>query len=66
MKLTVNGEPKELPENATVSDLIQAMGFQGRAVAVEVNRELIPHRAHEQTALSAGDAVELVTLVGGD
>ena len=65
MKLIVNGETKESPSGATVSDLIEAVGLTGRAVAVEVNRKIVT-KADQQTAtLNEGDEVELVTLVGG-
>ncbi|MHC4995144.1 MAG: sulfur carrier protein ThiS [Planctomycetota bacterium] len=73
MKLTLNGEPYELPapgtpdatREPTVADLIQALGLTGQPAAVEVNRDLVPKRRHDQTALHEGDTVEVVTLVGG-
>lgn len=64
MELTLNGEPKTVT-GRTVADLVAELGLTGQAVAVEVNREVIPRREHRQTALSDGDAVEVVTLVGG-
>jgi len=65
MKLTVNGEPYELPDQASVRDLIEAQGLGDRPVAVEVNRQVVPRREHPEHRLQDGDAVELVTLVGG-
>ncbi|MGB2938329.1 MAG: sulfur carrier protein ThiS, partial [Phycisphaerae bacterium] len=38
---------------------------QRRRIAVEVNRELVPRSRHGARALAEGDAVEIVTLVGG-
>ncbi len=64
MQLTINGEPKQV-EAANVRELLVAMGLGKQAVAVEVNREVVPKRLHEETPLKDGDAVELVTLVGG-
>ncbi len=64
MKLTVNGETKDV-EARTVGELLERLGLAGQAVAVEVNRRVVPRRQHETTELSDGDAVELVTLVGG-
>lgn len=64
MKLTVNG--RENDSNAdTVRDLITELALTGRAVAVEVNKMLVPHRQHETTKLNNGDVIEIVTLVGG-
>jgi sulfur carrier protein len=65
MKLIVNGETKESPGGTTVFDLIQEVGLGGRAVAVEVNRQIVTKADQQATVLNAGDEVELVTLVGG-
>lgn len=65
MKITVNGEPRELPSDSTVRDLILRLGLAKAACAVEVNRQLVPRKAHETTVLQEGDVVEVVTLVGG-
>ncbi|MEM8737582.1 MAG: sulfur carrier protein ThiS [Planctomycetota bacterium] len=64
MKLTINGQIREL-EADRVDRLLDALGFAGQAVAVEVNREVVPKREHATWTLYDGDAVELVTLVGG-
>lgn len=65
MTLTVNGEVKSMPDGTTVRALIEALGLAKAACAAEVNRELIPRKAHDQHTLKPGDTVELVTLVGG-
>lgn len=65
LNLTVNGEPRELPEPSTVADLLRSLGHEGRKVAVEVNRDVVPAARHAATPLRPGDHVEIVTLVGG-
>lgn len=65
MKLMVNGEERELPDEATVRNLIVSLGLEKAATAVEVNGKLVPRREHESTRLREGDRVEVVTLVGG-
>ncbi len=64
MELTLNGETKAIA-GRTVADLVAELGLAGQAVAVEVNREVVPRRDHEITRLNDGDTVEVVTLVGG-
>ena len=49
----------------TVAELVEELGLAGQAVAVEVNRAIVPKRSHGETVLRPGDAVEVVTLVGG-
>jgi sulfur carrier protein len=63
--LTVNGEARELPEGASVEALLEALELHRQPCAVEVNRRLVPKRDHRGHALADGDAVEIVTLVGG-
>ena len=64
MKLTLNGQTHET-DARTVADLIAERGLVGQAVAVELNQQVVPKKQHDQTPLSDGDQIELVTLVGG-
>lgn len=63
--ITVNGEPKTLPKSVTVAELLQQLGKDAAKLAVEVNRELVGRARHAEAVLKDGDAVEIVTLVGG-
>ena len=64
IELAVNGEAKKT-EAATVEALLAELGLAGQAVAVEVNRNVVPKKQHSETPLNEGDQIELVTLVGG-
>lgn len=64
LQLTINGKNQEV-DVRTVRELLVSMGLDKQAVAVEINRQVVPKRLHEDTALSDGDTIELVTLVGG-
>ncbi len=65
MRITFNGEPRELSDGATVGQLLAELKAPVRHVAVEVNFEVIPRERHDTTSLREGDQVEVVTLVGG-
>jgi len=65
MKLTVNGEAREVPEAATIAGLLAHLAIEVPRVAVEVNRALVPRARHAEHRLREGDAVEIVTFVGG-
>ena len=65
VKLVVNGAPRELPDGQTVAALLAALGVPRERVAVEVNGEVVRRASHEQHALADGDAVEVVSFVGG-
>lgn len=61
----VNGEDLNVPEEATVHDLLEQLSTPSQGVAVELNREVVPQNAHASTRLQAGDRVEVVQFVGG-
>ena len=63
--VTVNGESMRLPAGASVADLLERLKALSPRVAVERNREIVPRAAYVATALSEGDALEVVELVGG-
>jgi sulfur carrier protein len=65
MKLTVNGEPTEVPEGLTIAGLLEHLEVRGPRVAVEVNRRIVVRGQHAEHRLGEGDQVEIVTLVGG-
>jgi len=64
-RLTVNGEPLEVPRGTTVAALLASMDTAGKRVAVERNGEIVPRSQHASTRLEAGDRVEIVIAVGG-
>ena len=65
MKITCNGQPRELAEDATIASLLGELQMNPRYVAVELNEELLPREKHATRRLKPGDSVEIVTLVGG-
>lgn len=65
MRLTVNGDARELPDGATVAALIAHLGVAERKVAVERNLEIVPKSQYGATALSDGDRIEIVHFIGG-
>jgi thiazole synthase len=64
-RLTVNQEPKQYPAPLSVADLLRELRLDPLRVAVEVNRDVVPRARHADHSLDDGDAVEIVTLVGG-
>ena len=65
MKITINGEEKEIADGMTVAELVASLDLQPKFVAVERNREIVPRKQHGECQLESGDELEIVTLVGG-
>ena len=65
IEIELNGEPRQLAAETTVSELLQQLGLGDKRIAVEYNLDILPKSQHPQTALQAGDRVEIVHAIGG-
>ncbi|MDQ2136588.1 sulfur carrier protein ThiS [Alcaligenaceae bacterium A4P071] len=65
MDITLNGESRPLAGPTTVAQLLEELGYTGKRVAVERNGDIVPKSQHGDTALAAGDKLEIVVAVGG-
>ncbi len=65
MKITINGEEKDLPDRLTIAELLARLELATDLVAVERNHSVVPRRQFAECQLAAGDEIEIVTLVGG-
>lgn len=65
MDMIVNGKTVQVENAATVSQLLEQLGFAGKRVAVEKNGEIVPKSLHADTAVSGNDKIEIVVAVGG-
>ncbi len=63
--ITVNAERRSFAQPLTVANLLAELGRDPKKLAVEVNLNVVPRAEHPTTELRDGDAVEIVTLVGG-
>ena len=65
MNITLNGEKKNVPDDVTVTGLLEFMKIQQQRVAVELNMEIVKKDRYTSTALKEGDSVEIVSFMGG-
>jgi sulfur carrier protein len=63
--LQVNGKPVELEGPTPLLDYVRQLGVDPRAIAVEVNGEILQREAYAGCTLGDGDVVEIVRMVGG-
>ena len=59
-KILVNGE-QVATEAATLAGLVEELGFHGVRIATARNGDFVPERSRAETALRAGDQIEIVT-----
>jgi sulfur carrier protein len=65
VRVSVNGEPREVAVGTTVGQLVAAVTELATGVAAAVNGEVIPRRSWPGMLLRDGDQVEVVTAVQG-
>ncbi len=65
IRIKVNGGERDIPAGTSVSALLLILGIEGRRIAVELNREIVPKSEHVKRVLAEGDQLEIVTMVGG-
>jgi len=65
VKITLNGDPFELPAPLTVSELLSHLKIDPRRVAIEHNLVVIKRSTFDTTTVGDGDQIEIVNFVGG-
>jgi sulfur carrier protein len=63
--VTLNGEPRDLPDGSTVAQAVAELTAAPSGVAAAVNGEVVPRGSWPVTPLRHGDQVEVVTAVQG-
>lgn len=63
--MTSNGKPLDVPDGATLEQLLHQLGLGAKWVLVERNGEPVNRRDLTTTVLEPGDRLELVRAVAG-
>lgn len=65
IRITVNGEARDVASGRTVEQFLGDLGLHPRMVVVEHNREILERGRYDATEVRPGDTFELVHFVGG-
>jgi sulfur carrier protein len=66
IQLTINGNARQFDvPQLNVAELVDKLGLTGKRLAIERNGEIVPRSQFADTALTAGDKLEIVGAVGG-
>lgn len=65
MRVTINGQCREIQEGLTVTALLELLGMPSERVAIERNLEILPRARWQATAIKPNDTFEIVHFVGG-
>ncbi|WP_426110010.1 sulfur carrier protein ThiS [Massilia sp. PWRC2] len=61
----LNGAACQLAAGSTLADLIEHLAMQHQALALAVNRQVVPRARWPLQRIAAGDCVDLVRAIGG-
>jgi sulfur carrier protein len=65
MKLTLNGQAREVAIGVTLSQLLASLQLADKLVLVERNGEAVLRADFPLITLGEGDTIEIVRMVGG-
>jgi sulfur carrier protein len=65
MKLTLNGQLRDLENGVTLPELLTSLQLTEKLVLVELNGQAVERADFPATQLGEGDALEIVRMVGG-
>ena len=66
MKVTVNGQPRELLDGARLGDVVAGLsGGRRTGIAVAVNGEVVPKSDWDEALVDENDVIEVLSAIGG-
>ena len=65
IKVSVNGEIKQINEGMTLKELLEALGFAKGGFAVAINVTFVPVNRYDETILQEGDKIDILAPVQG-
>jgi sulfur carrier protein len=65
IEIELNGAPHKVPPQQTLNQLVDALELTGQALALAVNRNVVPRQHWPERVLQAQDKVDIVRAIGG-
>jgi sulfur carrier protein len=65
LTIELNGEARTIPEQHTLQELVASLELPPQALAVAVNRSVVPRQQWQGLLLKAQDKIDIVRAIGG-
>lgn len=65
VEIELNGEPCKVQPGGSLGDLVERLGLRHQAVALAVNRQVVPRQQWNERLLAQRDKVDIVRAIGG-
>jgi sulfur carrier protein len=65
VEIYLNGEAKQVVAHLTLGQLIELLALPPQAMAVAVNRNVVPRKQWDGVFVKHGDQIDIVRAIGG-
>jgi len=65
VKITLNGEDKNVAAGSSVQDIIETIELKSKMFVVEKNLKIVPKEDYAASIIQNGDSLEIVGFFGG-
>lgn len=65
LEIELNGEPFRVQAGQSLAALVRQLGIGNQAVALAVNRQVVPRQQWNERLLAQQDKVDIVRAIGG-
>jgi thiamine biosynthesis protein ThiS len=65
LRIHINGEPRDIEDNLSLSQLVSDLAVKPEQIAIELNHMVVRRAVWDETPLKADDKIEIVHFVGG-
>jgi len=65
IKISVNGEVKEVEKGLNVTQLIEALNYKQKGFAVAINTTFVSIKSYKETIINDGDTIDILAPVQG-
>ena len=65
LEIELNGEPWQVRPGGSLGELVEELGIGKQAVALAVNRQVVPRQQWNERLLVQRDRVDIVRAIGG-
>jgi sulfur carrier protein len=64
-EIILNGAPHQVAPGTTLAELIDALSLSNQALALAVNRNVVPRQQWRAQMITPGDRIDVVHAIGG-
>ena len=65
MKATINGNAHDIPDNCTITQLLEDFGITPQRVVVEMDGTILRPTEDGETVIPSSSTIEIIRFVGG-